>query len=108
MSNEILVMMVLPWYDHEDNAQLSTMTMKGPPREITKKVAIKMIRDWYKEALGVEPPYFLPGRIWSRRFVTKPMTEATVNNILTEMAVASHNEITNTQDEGETPSGAGS
>lgn len=101
-----IVMLSVPWWDHMEELNYASITLVSE-NSVDKRVARRVVRKWYKHQIGRSIPKYLIERVWKRRHVTRPMEVADIDNMLTEMAIASYNEHTNPDYKEEDTSGAG-
>ena len=96
-----IVQMFLPWHDPAGELQYSSMTLSDPAKVDARK-ARRILRNWYKEALGVTAPKHLLVALWSNRTVSRAQTEKAMMQELHNMAretYETYNKSTDTDSE---------
>jgi post-segregation antitoxin (ccd killing protein) len=91
----------LPWFDHDGEYQLSSMTIAGAGK-VDKRKCWRQIRKWYKNSLGVTIDKDSLERLWVLRTEMKLITEQSISKELHQMARDSYEEnkaITDTSSE---------
>lgn len=88
-----ITMLMLPWFDERDELEYSTMSLTSPGRPVCARKARRLMRRWYKQAIGKVVPKEVLERVWSRKFVTRTRTEAENKAYLDDL-VTRHSEDT--------------
>lgn len=98
-----IIMIKLPWTDHEDRRQYSMMRVTGVG--ITKRMVFDSIREWYKTHIGIDVPNNIIATLWQYRFETTAIAstkmEQALDDMINRMAHESYLSVTDTEDKGE-------
>lgn len=73
MTDTIMTQLWLPWFDDNDALQISTMNLCSPDK-ICRRLARRLMRNWYKHNIGRSVNKSMLDDIWSKRHVSKAYT----------------------------------
>lgn len=98
-----IYMLLMPWWDHEDKLQFTRMSLTG--ENVDRRLAFRMMRKWYASAIGRSVDKYTLNKVWKRKFVTRAITEHSINDMLTEMAHESYKAVTDPDNKSEIAEG---
>lgn len=94
-----IVQLMLPWFDPAGELYYQPMAL-SEPGQVDRRKAFRIVRNWYKEQIGVQVCKTTLTRIWKRRFVTFAIDEESVNNYFQDMARETYEETETEGDSG--------
>jgi hypothetical protein len=94
----LMVHLTLPWFGNHDGELYYSSMKLTQDGGLDRRKAFRIMRKWYKEAIGINVHKSVIERVWKCRQVIPVMEESDVNDYLTKLAARSYEEIKNDGD----------